>query len=99
MGDLLAGANTVVLRFSTPGGAVDLTGTVTAAVTTALSPTAATALPVLQAGGFTGERDQPVRDPDRSDLPGDGRRHGYRDDHGQRELDPHRSGRAGGCAR
>jgi hypothetical protein len=54
VGDLLAGANTVVIRFSTPGGAVDLTGTVTAAVTTALSPTAATALPVLTAGGFTG---------------------------------------------
>jgi hypothetical protein len=53
VGDLLAGANTVVLRFSTPGGAVDLTGTVTAAATTGVSPTAATALPVLQAGGFT----------------------------------------------
>jgi hypothetical protein len=54
VGDLLAGANTVVMRFSTPGGAVDLTGTVTASTTTNVSPTAATALPVLQAGGFTG---------------------------------------------
>jgi hypothetical protein len=53
-GDLLAGANTVVIRFSTPTGAQDLTGTVTAATTTAVSPTAATALPVLTAGGFTG---------------------------------------------
>ncbi len=53
-GDLIAGANTVVLRFSTPTGAVDLVGTVTAATTTAVSPTAATALPVLQGLGFTG---------------------------------------------
>jgi len=51
-GDLLAGPNTVVMRFSTPGGAVDLTGTVTASITTNVSPTAATALPVLLAGGF-----------------------------------------------
>jgi hypothetical protein len=55
VGDLLAGANTVVIRFSTPGGSVDLAGTVTAAIATGVSPTAATALPVLQAGGFVGQ--------------------------------------------
>jgi len=55
VGDLLAGPNTVVLRFSTPGGSVDLFGTVAAAVGgQGQQPTGATALAALQAGGFTG---------------------------------------------
>jgi hypothetical protein len=54
-GDLLVGANTIVVRFSTTGGAVDQAGTVAAATGTNVPPTAATALPVLTAGGFTGQ--------------------------------------------
>jgi len=55
VGDLLAGANTVAIRFSTPGGSVDLFGTVAAAVGgQGTQPTGATSLAALQAAGFVG---------------------------------------------
>jgi hypothetical protein len=57
-GDLLAG-NSIVVSFLTTAGVVNLVGTVNAATGTGVSPTAATAQPVLAGLGFTGNAANP----------------------------------------